>query len=392
MCYICQTNYKNGIMMKMIRTFYPVGQGGFSTEQWNFSDGETFTIAYDCGSSKARPLSCAIKKIDGVIDILVLSHLHFDHISGVKQLVENHKVRKILLPVLSKQEQLEALLYNIEHLDDTTLSVFETLLNKESFEGDKDNPVLIERIETTSEEKAPDSGNVLKYLSSSVSQNIQQKLHSEWEYILYNPSPYDKASVQLVEAVKKSSNPQIRNLINENETIQYELLKGATFEEIKSELKKIYKKVFKGKHNAYSMILYSGSKANSKVCSMDFMRYDFFNARCHCYCEPHPRYSPCACIYCGDAELNSSSSFDAFRDFWGNRWRSVGCIQIPHHGSIENYNVGLNDQPRLSIIFAGVSNTYRHPNADVLKQILKNDGHVIWINEKQKSKVYIYIR
>ena len=72
---------------------------------------------------------------------------------------------------------------------------------------------------------------------------------------------------------------------------------------------------------------------------------------------------------------------------------NVGTVQIPHHGSKHSYNDLINDKPGLiSVISAGMKNSYRHPNGSVIKAILNNDGILNIVNETPGSaccyKVY----
>lgn len=54
----------HNLRMTMTRTFQPVGQGAFYTEQFSKDDGGAFNMVYDCGSDSLdiRSLSQVIKK------------------------------------------------------------------------------------------------------------------------------------------------------------------------------------------------------------------------------------------------------------------------------------------------------------------------------------------
>lgn len=75
--------------MKVIRTFHPIGQGAFYSEQFiNDNNTPIGTIVYDCGSNN---LTCLKKIIPGCfisrdIDILFISHFDADHINGISTL------------------------------------------------------------------------------------------------------------------------------------------------------------------------------------------------------------------------------------------------------------------------------------------------------------------
>ena len=92
--------------MTMTRTFQPVGQGAFYTEQFSKDDGGTFNVVYDCGSDSLdiQSLSKVIKKSfpkESVIDAVFISHFDSDHVNGLPELMRNFKVTKIFLPLIT---------------------------------------------------------------------------------------------------------------------------------------------------------------------------------------------------------------------------------------------------------------------------------------------------
>ena len=56
-------------------------------------------------------------------------------------------------------------------------------------------------------------------------------------------------------------------------------------------------------------------------------------------------------------------------------WGFIGIVQIPHHGSALNYNPNINyNYPKISVISAGKSNRFGHPDQSTLKDIILNGG------------------
>tara|TARA_R110002049_G_scaffold283470_1_gene463525 strand:+ start:4961 stop:5272 length:312 start_codon:yes stop_codon:yes gene_type:complete len=88
--------------LKVIRTFHPIGQGGFYSERHN-----NFNIVYDCG---AHPISNYAKKLAGnvfskdeYIDVLFISHFDYDHISAIPMLKKSVKnIKSVVIPLLTK--------------------------------------------------------------------------------------------------------------------------------------------------------------------------------------------------------------------------------------------------------------------------------------------------
>lgn len=97
----------------MIRTFHPVGQGAFYTEQFN----NGFTIVYDCGSE--TNISFVEKEIRNTfqqgdsIDAVFISHLHNDHINGLEFLLNYCNVSKIFLPLIAPADKILLQIENI---------------------------------------------------------------------------------------------------------------------------------------------------------------------------------------------------------------------------------------------------------------------------------------
>ena len=75
----------------MIRTFHPIGQGAFYTEEFN-----NFTAVYDCGSETDLPLlHHEIRETFSAhqhINALFISHFDNDHINGLEYLLNYCRV------------------------------------------------------------------------------------------------------------------------------------------------------------------------------------------------------------------------------------------------------------------------------------------------------------
>ena len=80
----------------------PVGQGGLCWGKLS-SPAHTITWVYDCGSNQNEPLIAEIQTIPRTIDLLFISHLDDDHISGLDTLLTNRNVKEIVLPYLTDE-------------------------------------------------------------------------------------------------------------------------------------------------------------------------------------------------------------------------------------------------------------------------------------------------
>jgi len=92
-------------------SFHPVGHGLFSSVSV-YTRERSFNLLFDCGSHiKCRKaLSKALDKFlargPRDIDILVISHLHYDHVSGVVKLLSHANVKTVVLPYIPPEERL----------------------------------------------------------------------------------------------------------------------------------------------------------------------------------------------------------------------------------------------------------------------------------------------
>lgn len=79
------------------------------------------------------------------------------------------------------------------------------------------------------------------------------------------------------------------------------------------------------------------------------------------------------------------------RNFYGKYWKKIATIQVPHHGSVNNYNSELYEHPVRGIVSVGNHNTYHHPDIDTLINI-QGEGcrPVIVTEDKSSMKIYQY--
>ncbi|HAX83285.1 MAG TPA: hypothetical protein DCY15_01965 [Ruminococcaceae bacterium] len=74
---------------------------------------------------------------------------------------------------------------------------------------------------------------------------------------------------------------------------------------------------------------------------------------------------------------------DAYSDYW----YSIGCVQIPHHGSYKNYNCEFSNLDAIFVISVGIDNTFRHPSGSVLTDLIMKDRPFFLVTEKRSTEV-----
>lgn len=96
-----------------------VGQGFFHTAELEAEDGRKLRYVYDCGAMKKYETQ-RNARIDeylravganGELDVLFISHIHFDHISGIERLLDKTsglKVDTIVMPLINVADRLFA--------------------------------------------------------------------------------------------------------------------------------------------------------------------------------------------------------------------------------------------------------------------------------------------
>lgn len=334
------------------RTFHPVGQGAFFTEQFYNDDATTllYNVVYDCGSRSKGIKTQMEHSIRNVfhdkkeIDVLFLSHFDDDHINFVKTLKDKGYLSgtRIIIPMLAAEEWLRITPYFLNYnyvlsLDDISRGGT-TRVIRVKFDGEEvgelthnNDPIIIEKIEGDT----ISSGSLLQ-LNLPVQDVV-------WYYAPFN--------VQFNELIA-----EFREKLN-NEGLDYGKLtdKDYVLGNI-SRLKQIYENLGKRPSvgtaiNLNSLLVMSYPK--------DEAQCRFVGAiGCHCYYWRHYHYH-CysgSCLYTGDTSANEGFVWNLIEqmiDKYLGRDYTLGLLQIPHHGSKNSYDDKLLTSPRF---FAGFTN------------------------------------
>jgi hypothetical protein len=109
--------------MRHLRKQQSIGQGFFHTGMLGAGFAE-FRYIYDCGSMSTRRVNeCIDAQFNEMspkkIDVLFLSHLHEDHISGLDHLFTRVQVDSVFLPLLSPEARLSCIVTSVEEGCDT---------------------------------------------------------------------------------------------------------------------------------------------------------------------------------------------------------------------------------------------------------------------------------
>jgi hypothetical protein len=370
----------------MTRTFHTVGQGAFYTERHKTHKGDDFIIVYDCGSmtftkdALKKKINSAFNDKDE-IDILFISHFHADHINGLEFLKNNFKIKKVVLPYLDDEAKTILKVSNYLSCENSYADLID---NPADFFGGETVIITVqvnegeELVSTEEQSDNNDIDNLPTSIASGTKITSQTIVH-KWFFIPFNYEHADR---------KK----QFEN----NSGLKLEDFDAANKASV-SKFKKAYEKIDgKGnvseKLNKNSMILCSGFGKSSYL-TRCFSNNCNYHSCHHFYHRFYPFQIESGCIYFGDIDLTQNNIVNNIRARLENFLKFIGIIQIPHHGSKENFNSDMLDnlpEIKCAVISFGTDNSHKHPSDRVISELLHKEIYPHLVTEKQDSVVIQY--
>ena len=378
--------------MKIVRTFHPIGQGAFYSERFYMEDqqGTVHNVVYDCGvawgykGKVSHVVTQAFTQTD-TIDYLFISHLDYDHVSLLKTLIGSVRaVRNIVLPLITEEQLVIALAYHKISGHASTIYFIQRILNHIRGRGGddfKDGDYTLHFV------AGPDEAN-LNVRNATIWRNGAIKAarwEPEWVFKPYNVEYRSRKQDLIAEFTTLITNPifntEIQNIgentfHNANEL--YEKLKESAFIEkvlsndvLRAMLKGAYEKI-PGGTNENSLLLYSGP-ANVNL-------HYFIRMCAPDYPWPYIRYYQAGCLYTGDSNADMTGWKD---NKYSDVWNCIDTIQLPHHGSMDSFDVTTNpiDKPYIVPVSCGNYNSYGHPSGKVLAYLMTNHCHIQIVTE-----------
>ncbi|MBK0004418.1 MBL fold metallo-hydrolase [Erwinia sp. S38] len=360
----------------MIRTFHSIGQGAFYTEEF-----DEFRFVYDCGTDTdgKKRIEKYIKnhfKENDIINALFISHFHRDHINGLEYLLSNFEVEKVFIPQYEVYEHVLDFMYTDGNLNsfDTKLTInpvetikstspqTKVILVKKHMFGDDPDEINIDAL---------DDGDVI---------NSGTLLHSCIPNWIFIPINYDN-----------SNRSSIFKRFLKNHNIEFnfpeDFITAWNSKKTKREIKQAFDKLPKNQ-NENSMVVYSGPNSDEK-----YRQYMQLSLPFHFHFQHFmPLLSiDAGCIYFGDYETHDDAWTETDRIL--NKYYSLtGVIQIPHHGSSENYRDEINMKRFLySVISYGTTNKHGHPGSFTTASITKNHGILLEVTENPYTRVHFFV-
>lgn len=389
------------------RTFHPVGQGAFYSEQIieNGSDksAQLFSMVYDCGSKSSGMKNKISEMIDSSslkdgIDILFISHFDSDHINCTKSL----KPKYVVIPFLT-EEQLKVLeiinmiqpaylsKYDVGYYRDIHVNFPEAKIIyvhsageggnnlRESLDIGFNNMPLISSSSVDLQSGAP-----IKFDLSGSGQQVLM------EYVVYQPG-FQKFVDEFKEHINNSE-LDWNDLMADPGKIVSDKTKMELLNEIYDKMKP---------KNEHSLLVYSypSVKEQKSIYSNDVYLTMFGGSASRELSEI--TVDAPGCVYWGDATMGDGLPDDFYDQLLSKKMKPIGTLQVPHHGSYSssgdkiysNKNKFLKSfgslfqTPPVCIISAGIQNQYGHPNAQIVLGLEKNGCPVHIVTEQTTSRL-----
>lgn len=378
---------------------YSVGQGLFSAGFLHEGLGKqpVFTWVYDCGTSSAGGVDLHRFEQDccgrHIIDLLVISHYHRDHISGISELLRRFTVRDIVLPFQPLDERLWSAFAQDVDFDSLEMSFFISPLQfiRELSGGARAGFTLVtapwqefagepNSTDQTQLHYREESGNEtepsahLDEGDQSVSSEPQKYRESrvvssgctllflrDWEFVsLRNDKP-------------SSCDASFRLLVHDR---RESLVSWQGRTETLSDLKQLYDQKRSGHQaiNSASIILYAGPQParrphalalTTSVPNIPSIRFPNVGDGYHL--SRLAKMSRTGILHSGDARLKTEEDWKELRKHLLERLGQVGVLQVPHHGSADNYkNLHPDFDPHSLVVSCGADNSYGHPSTELI--------------------------
>ena len=377
-------------------TFHNVGQGLFYSGKIG-----DFRFVYYCGSTRRGHLGSIVsrfKKTDlssQKMDLLILSHLHDDHIAGLSILLEKPKISidTVVLPYLSPIERLMVSLTKIslpkwfyEFWADPVHFLIENgvervlLLGGSEPTPPKDDLFPEGGLENEAERldlsQMPEDAHLRKEVMEKDSQwtafleqgrllikshdgNIFARVpHGTWVFRFFNGKVKDSNLNQFEGCV----NPIIRSA---NLT---DIIKKVSR---RRQLKKCYRSLHKDFNNTSILVYHTPILRKPRNFSHPF------NYNGH--------------LLTGDIDLNQKWA-EISRHF-GFVLSKLSLCLVPHHGAKPNWNKAILTRVPAKcqwIISSGIANKYGHPSFDVIQDIVQNGNPLHLNNEVNRFSVMMF--
>lgn len=340
-------------MIRFQRTFYPVGFGAFYMEVHEAKN-NSMTIVYDCGTiTKSVDIEKIIDEAfwgrNKVVDILFISHFHEDHISGIPYLLKNYKIKKVVIPYISKDNRMLFVL--AEGVEEYQQMIVDT----EGYFGEETEIVRI--LPERGEQQMNEQIEGMEELEHSGEALYNSFSASGWLLIPFNYNYAEKIS-------------KLKELLS-LQGLKYELLTEKDYIRDNYDLiQETYKKM-KGGPNITSLTLFSGvNRSYSHV-------FIYQNGSLGIISGPN-------CIYLGDVSMNSKF-IKKIKTRMEPYIKSLYTVQVPHHGAKGALDSCILNPHSVAVICHKKGDS-KHPSTEVVNNIKSSHSCPIFVTEDRLTE------
>ncbi|MEQ1732892.1 MAG: MBL fold metallo-hydrolase, partial [Bacteroidia bacterium] len=395
-------------------SFYKAGQGSFYGGRILHQEiNKVFTIVYDCGTNtfitgNSKSLNNEITYFkhhphyfphNDEIELLFISHLDYDHVSGLKRLLKEFKVKNIILPYIEKQYRQFFLVSFSENNDpnnDLSLDDYTSFIESpNTFIQNNSTDTQIYFVKSSSEttyqnydENQLDLNNAYargtqpnvnpEELNSEPNvsvyeNNLQFFIRKDWEFTTYAKS----VSAEAIKKLHTSLQKILKKKSNYNLSLE-DLKNIVTTKRI--EAHKCYTKCI-GEINSHGLVLLHGPIGFKRL-------HGITSSNCelnHCnHCDEYRfdnKNRMLGTLLLGDVSINPKNNPIDLPVAFIKKLDNVHVVQVPHHGSSKNWDftkfnalkIGANinrwENRILTVCNFGYGNKYGHPSHEVINNL-----------------------
>ncbi len=422
--------------------FYPVGHGLFTFMALHSSD-YNFNIVFDCGShiicreALEKSLNDFLAEKVKKIDLLVISHLHYDHVSGLVKLLSEVKVDTVVLPYIFPNERL-FIAASQGFLRDMPLWYFSFLSSPASFlanlgvreirflrgtgkekspefpygmpfEGPRDKPIRpkvewSKMMELDMNDKKICNifdRNVMNFILENLDTRIYFHNVGEYAYILFGKYPciFQMFLVFHVYPVNDNALEKFRKCIEEKfglNTISIgDILRILSEYKSQKKLRQCYRELAKDtcgvkdiNFTSLSLLMALESYNSAFMLSMHppILNRVIYTGLLHPYSS--------LILLTGDVRLDKEDIWSSFRQRYENLLKNKTLpfiFQVPHHGSSRGFKREILKliSPSFSIVSCSMKRFSKLPSRKVLGS-LSRAGYVELCNEHNPIKISLF--
>lgn len=387
--------------------FHNIGQGLFYSGFLNLKDSKkhgVFSFVYDCGTDSNKLflmreiqsfkllLPSAGTLDEKRLDMLVISHLHDDHVNGLEYLLDDVKVDTVVMPYIDDGLKSLPLIESAGNSDflrtfyldpvrwfasrgvrrilllgagdadlkGEGLSPGQPLNNDDSdIYVDPESVIRAGSIGSTS----------IMYLRNKSAVRCRKYC---WEFKFENLK-LDPTVIALYKNI-------VEDYIQKYLSLADILLDKQLTKDLRTDIRKQCGNIF----NRTSVVLLHRPIAGKALAQFSLCDC------CFCRYLMPPEYIDdilCGSVLTGDVDLKKGESFDILSDALVEHGYSV--IQFPHHGANNDYNIDyFCNLPVVAMVLSyGITNKYGHPHGEVLRRLKRFS----LVNERQTFDYQISI-